>query len=251
MPARPRPENAVSALPEEFPMTVSAASFDWRTGYPSRRLPVFGRNIVSTSHPLAAQAGLKVLMAGGNAVDAAVAAAAAMTIVEPVSNGLGSDAFCIVWDGQHLHGLNASGTAPAAWTPAWFRARHGDAATTPPERGWDSVTVPGAVAGWVALSERFGRLPFEDLMAPAAEIAERGYAVPIVVQQKWAAAQPILQQQPGFADAFLPRGRAPGVGERFCFPAAARALRAIGRTRGDAFYRGEIAAAMVADAQAH
>ena len=232
-------------------MTSPDLSFDWRAGYPSRRLPVFGRNIVSTSHPLAAQAGLKVLMAGGNAVDAAVAAAAAMTIVEPVSNGLGSDAFCIVWDGRTLHGLNASGTAPAAWTPGWFRARHGDGATAPPMRGWDSVTVPGAVAGWARLSERFGRLPFEDLMAPAAEIAERGFAVPIVVQQKWAAAEPVLRHLPGFADAFLPRGRAPHVGERFALPDAARALRAIGRTKGEAFYQGEIAAALVADARAH
>src|SRR4051812_13179262 len=185
--------------------------FNFNNPYTSTRLPLFARNTVSTSHPLGAQAGLRMLLKGGNAVDAAIAAAAAMTVVEPVSNGLGSDAFCIVWDGQHLHGLNASGTAPAAWTPAWFRARHGDGATAPPERGWDSVTVPGAVAGWVALSERFGRLPFEDLMAPAAEIAERGYAMPIVVQQKWAAAQPVLQGQPGFADAFLPRGRAPVV----------------------------------------
>ena len=89
-------------------------TFDWKAGYPSRRSPLFARNIVSTSHPLAAQAGLRVLQAGGNAVDAAVAAAACMTLVEPCSNGLGSDAFCILWDGTQLHGLNASGRAPAA-----------------------------------------------------------------------------------------------------------------------------------------
>ena len=85
--------------------------------YLSTRIPVFARNVVSTSHPLAAQAGLLILHQGGNAVDAAVAAAAVMTLVEPVSNGLGSDAFCILWDGQQLHGLNASGPAPQAWTP--------------------------------------------------------------------------------------------------------------------------------------
>ncbi|HEY2189394.1 MAG TPA: gamma-glutamyltransferase, partial [Caldimonas sp.] len=226
-------------------------SFNWQAGYPSIRVPVFARNIVSTSHPLAAQAGLRMIERGGNAVDAAIAAAAMMTIVEPCSNGLGSDAFCIVWDGAKLHGLNASGHAPAAWTAEYFRNKHGADAERPPVRGWDSVTVPGAVAGWVALSERFGKLPFADLLAPAIDVAERGYAVPIIVQQKWAAAAPLLGSQPGWADAFLPHGRPPEVGERFAFPAAARALRAIAATRGEAFYRGEIAAAAAAHSRAH
>ena len=228
-------------------------SFDWTAGYPSQRVPVFGRNLVSTSHPYAAQAGLRMLWKGGNAVDAAIAAAAAMTIVEPCSNGLGSDAFAILWDGQQLHGLNASGTAPQAWTPEYFRARYGDDARAPAKRGWDSVTVPGAVASWVALSERFGKLAFADLLEPAIEIAERGYAVPWVVRQKWAmaAALPELTGQPGFADTFLPRGRAPEVGELFRFPAAARTLRLIADTYGEAFYRGEVAQAIAAHAQAH
>jgi gamma-glutamyltranspeptidase/glutathione hydrolase len=94
--------------------------FDFHNPYPTTRLPVFARNVVSTSHPLAAQAGLRMMWKGGNAADAAVAAAAAMTICEPVSNGLGSDAFAILWDGTKLHGLNASGRAPAAWTPEYF-----------------------------------------------------------------------------------------------------------------------------------
>jgi gamma-glutamyltranspeptidase / glutathione hydrolase len=118
-------------------------------------------------------------------------------------------------------------------------------------RGWDTVTVPGAVGAWMGLSERFGRLPFEALMAPAAEVAERGYAVPVVVQQKWAAAVPLLSAQPGFAEAFMPRGRAPEVGELFRFPAAARTLRLIAQTKGEAFYRGEIAEAAVAHGRAH
>ncbi len=222
--------------------------FDFRNPYPTVRLPVFARNAVATSHPLAAQAGLRMLAAGGNAVDAAVAAAAAMTVCEPVSNGLGSDAFAIVWDGTQLHGLNASGRAPQAWTPDYFRAKAGEGASSdigaPPKRGIDSVTVPGAVASWVALSERFGRLPFADLLAPAIEIAERGYLMPVVVQQKWAAATPELGSLPGFAQAFLPWGRAPQVGELFRFPAAARGLAAIARTKGDAFYQGEIAQAL-------
>ena len=167
-------------------------NFDFANPYTSTRLPVFARNVVSTSHPLAAQAGLRMLYNGGNAVDAAVAAAAAMTICEPVSNGLGSDSFCILWDGKELHGLNASGRAPAAWTPDYFRRKYGQDTATPPKRGFDAVTVPGAVSSWVAMSERFGKLPFADLMQPAIEIAERGYLLPVVVQQKWAAATPEL-----------------------------------------------------------
>jgi gamma-glutamyltranspeptidase / glutathione hydrolase len=218
-------------------------NFDFSNPYRSTRLPVFARNIVSTSHPLAAQAGLHMLRKGGNAVDAAVAAAAVMTICEPVSNGLGSDAFAILWDGNQLHGLNASGPAPAAWTADHFKRKYPDAAT-PPKRGFDSATVPGAVSAWVALSERFGKLPFADLLEPAIDIAERGYLMPVVVQQKWAAATPELRQLPGFAEAFLPWGRAPNVGELFQFKAAARGLRAIAQTKGAAFYGGEIAQAI-------
>jgi gamma-glutamyltranspeptidase/glutathione hydrolase len=222
-------------------------SFHWHASYPSVRLPVFARNVVSTSHPLAAQVGLSLLRRGGNAVDAAIGAAAAMTILEPCSNGLGSDAFCILWDGHQLHGLNASGTAPAAWTLDYFREKYGSA-PQPPMRGWDSVTVPGAVAAWVQLSRRFGKLPFGDLLSDAIEIAERGYAVPLVVQEKWAAAVADLKEFPGFAEVFMPQGRAPSIGERFEFPGAARALRRIAETHGAAFYGGEIAAAAAAHA---
>ena len=219
-------------------------NFNYNNPYTSTRLPVFARNVVSTSHPLAAQAGLRMLWQGGNAVDAAIAAAAAITLTEPVSNGLGSDAFCIVWDGKELHGLNASGRAPQTWTREYFQRKYGADAKTPPKRGFDSVTVPGAVASWVAMSERFGKLPFEDLLQPAIEIAERGYLLPVVVQQKWAAATPELQGFPGFAQNFLPWGRAPNVGELFKFPAAAKGLRAIAQTKGAAFYGGEIAHAI-------
>ncbi len=227
--------------------------FNWTAGYPSQRSPVFARNIVSTSHPLAAQAGLRMLQRGGNAVDAAIAAAAVMTLVEPCSNGLGSDAFCILWDGKQLHGLNASGSAPAAWTREYFSGKLGAGAAGVPKRGWDSVTVPGAVGAWVAMSHRFGKLPFGDLMEPAINTAERGYAVPVVVQHKWALAAelPEITSQPGFAQAFLPHGRAPRVGERFAFPEAARTLRLIAQTRGEAFYRGEVAAAAEAHARAN
>lgn len=222
--------------------------FDFNNPYTSTRIPVFARNVVSTSHPLASQAGLRMLQKGGNAVDAAVAAAAAITITEPVSNGLGSDSFCILWDGKGLHGLNASGRAPATWTLDYFKRKYGESL---PKRGFDTVTVPGAVASWVSLSERFGKLPFADLMEPAIEIAERGYLMPPVVQGKWAAATDELKSLPGFADNFLPWGRAPRVGELFQFKAAARGLRKIAETKGAAFYGGEIAAAIEAFSKAN
>ncbi|MDK3022602.1 gamma-glutamyltransferase [Cupriavidus taiwanensis] len=227
-------------------------NFNWTNPYPSVRIPLFARNVVSTSHPLAAQAGLRMLLKGGNAVDAAIAAAAAITIVEPVSCGLGSDAFAILWDGKALHGLNSSGVAPAAWSPEYFKAKYGTDANglaNRPVRGWDSVTVPGVVAGWAALHERFGKLPFADLMEPAIEIAERGYAVPPVVAHKWAAAVPELKDQPGYADTFMPNGRAPAVGEKFTMKAAAETLRQIGATRGRAYYEGEIAEKIAAFSQ--
>jgi gamma-glutamyltranspeptidase/glutathione hydrolase len=223
-------------------------NFDWNNPYPTIRSPLIARNVVATSQALASQAGLRMLLKGGNAVDAAIAAAAALTIVEPVSNGLGSDSFAILWDGSALHGLNASGVAPAAWSPAYFHRRHGEAI---PVRGWDSVTVPGAVAGWVALSERFGRLPFADLLEPAIELAERGHGVGRIVSDKWARQVPLLQDLPGFAEAFMPRGRGPAPGERFIFAAAGATLRQIALTKGEAFYRGEIAAQLVGHAVAH
>ena len=162
--------------------------------------------MVSTSHPLAAQAGLRMLLKGGNAVDAAIAAAATLVLVEPVSCGLGGDCFAIVWDGQELHGLNSSGVAPAAWNVEYFKRKHGvgaDGLAIQPKRGWDAVTVPGVVAGWSALHEKLGKLPFEQLFEPAIEIAERGYAVPPVVAHKWAAAAKELSNQPGYAQACL------------------------------------------------
>ena len=226
-------------------------TFNFSNPYTSTRLPVFARNIVSTSHPLAAQAGLRILWQGGNAVDAAIAAAAVLTIVEPVSCGLGSDAFCILWDGKALYGLNASGRAPQAWTPEYFQKKYGPDALQPPKRGIDSVTVPGAVASWVAMSERFGKLPFADLMQSAIEIAERGYLLSVVVQEKWAAAVDELRHQPGFSEHLLPWGRAPQVGELFQFPAAARGLRAIANSKGQAFYGGEIAHALEKFSKAH
>jgi len=231
-----------------------AMQFTWDNPYPSVRMPVMGRNVVSTSHPLAAQAGLKMMHLGGNAVDAAIAAAATLMIVEPVSNGLGSDCFALVWDGDQLQGLNASGTAPQAWSPSYFADKYGTQANglaKNPMRGWDSVTVPGALAGWEALHARYGSLPLADLLQPAIDIAERGYAVPPIVAKKWAAAAAELHSQPGFAEVFMPHGRAPAIGEVFRFEGAAKALRQIAKQGVRAFYEGEIAEAIARHAREH
>ncbi|MEM8959309.1 MAG: gamma-glutamyltransferase family protein, partial [Pseudomonadota bacterium] len=194
--------------------------------------------------PLATQAGLSILQQGGNAVDAAIATAATLTIVEPTGNGLGSDAFCILWDGSALHGLNASGRAPAAWTPERFGG-------SIPQHGWDSVTVPGAVSAWVDLSERFGKLGLATVLAPAIHYAEEGFTVSPVIGTLWGKAAEILGTQPGFAETFMPDGRAPKPGERFRNPGAARTLRAIAETRGRAFYEGEIAEEIATFARTH
>src|SRR6478609_11199710 len=138
-------------------MTSLDPSF-WSLPYVSPRLPLLAENVVRTSQPLASAAGLSMYLRGGNAVDAALATAITLTVVEPCMNGIGGDAFCILWEGQRLHGLNASGRAPRRWTREHFAKYQ-----AMPLRGWDSVTVPGTVSAWRALSERFGTVPFAEL----------------------------------------------------------------------------------------
>src|SRR5947208_11108970 len=231
---------------DQRPPANAASAFNWALPYPSRRQPIFAQSAVSTSQPLATQAGVAMLLRGGNAVDAALATAITLTLVEPCSNGIGSDLFAILWDGKELVGLNASGRAPAAWSPSRFAGR-----TAMPQRGWDTVTIPGAVSGWVALSERYGKLPFDDLFAPAIRYARDGYLVSPVVAEKWRAAAAILPHDLGWDDHFMPRGRPPFVGERFSSADMASTLEKIAASRGEAFYRGELAAAMVAHSRAN
>jgi gamma-glutamyltranspeptidase/glutathione hydrolase len=219
--------------------------FGYDFPYPSRRMPVLARNVVATSQPLAAQAGLQMLYAGGNAVDAALAAAIALAVVEPTSNGMGSDAFAIVWDGHELHGVNGSGRAPAALTRERFAGR--DAM---PLRGWDAVTVPGAVSAWAALSERFGMLPFTQLFEPAIRYADDGFLVSPVTARAWAEAATTYADMPDFGATFLPVGRAPRPGEQFRCPDQAVTLRRIAETGGEAFYRGDVARRIAAHARA-
>lgn len=217
-----------------------------RTNYASRRSPVMAANVIATSHPLASQAGLRMIERGGNAVDAALAAAIALTVVEPTANGLGSDAFCILSDGAALHGLNASGRSPAGWSPERF-TRFG----TMPERGFESVTVPGAVAGWVDLSRRFGSLPFAELFEPAVDYAERGFFVTPIIGELWRRGAATLKELPGFAEAFMPGGRAPRAGEQFVNKPLAWSLRLIAETEGRALYEGELGERVAAFAAEH
>jgi gamma-glutamyltranspeptidase / glutathione hydrolase len=218
-------------------------SIDWQFPYTSQRMPMLARNVVATSQPLAAQAGLRMMLQGGNAVDAALATAIAATVVEPVANGIGSDAFALIWDGRRLHGLNGSGRSPADNTLQRFAGRE-----LMPQIGWDSVNVPGAVSVWVALSQRFGKLAFEQLFVPAIDYARNGFLVPPIVAGQWAEQVATLSNQPGFASAFLPQGRAPKAGERFVFPQQADTLEQIAASKGESFYRGALAERIAADA---
>ena len=223
--------------------------------YPSSRMATFASNgMVATSQPLAADIGLAMLKRGGNAVDAAVAAAAALTVVEPTGCGIGGDAFAQIWLNGRLYGLNASSTAPAALTPEAVGKRgHTD---TMPAYGWLPVTVPGIPSAWAALSQRFGRLPLPDVMQPAIDLATQGFPVSPTISLLWARAvdafaqsleNPVLKQS--WFDTFAPAGRAPKPGELFCSPGHADSLRDIAQTRGDSFYRGALAEKIVAFAR--
>ena len=204
--------------------------------YPSRRSAVVARNMVASSQPLAVQAGLKMYHKGGNAVDAALATAITLTLVEPTGCGLGSDAFAIVWDGTQLHGLNASGRSPSNWSYERFIKRGGI-----PFRGWDSVTVPGAVGGWAEVSRKFGKLPFETLFEVAVKYAYEGFPVSPVIADLWSRGGAELKNQPGFAQNFLQKGKAPNAGEVYTNPALAKTYERIAETKGRAFYEGNLA----------
>jgi gamma-glutamyltranspeptidase / glutathione hydrolase len=213
--------------------------------YPSRRMPLFARRgVVATSEPLAAQAGLRILQSGGNAVDAAVATAITLTVTEPVSNGIGGDAFAMVWDGARLHGLNGSGRAGAGQTPAAY-SRLG--ITEIPLRGWPAVTVPGAPAAWRDLHARFGRLPFRTLFEPAIAYAEDGFPVSPLVAARWASSArnypmlPSIPEDRAWLDTFTRAGSAPLPGERWSSPHTARTLRTLADSGVEAFYQGTLA----------
>ncbi|MHC1730124.1 MAG: gamma-glutamyltransferase family protein [Syntrophobacteraceae bacterium] len=212
--------------------------------YPSRRSTIFARQgMVATSQPLAAQAGLEILRRGGNAMDAAVATAACLTVVEPTSNGIGGDAFALVWTGGQLWGLNSSGPAPKSIS---LQALVGAGHKEMPPYGVSPVTVPGAPAGWAELARRFGKLPLTESLRPAVKYAEKGFPVSPVVADRWEAAFGIYRSQPGeefrhWVETFAPLGRTPMAGEMWRLPEQGKTLRAIAETNAEIFYRGEIA----------
>lgn len=210
--------------------------------YASRRSPVAARNLVATSQPLATQAGLSAMRDGGNAVDAALAAAITLTVVEPNNNGVGSDAFALYWDGHALHGLNASGAAPAGWSPERFAGL-----STMPTFGWDAVTVPGCVSAWAALSERFGELSFERLFDDAIHYAQHGFHVGPITALHWQQVASTYAGFGDFAEHFLP---APQPGELVRRPDLAASLKRIAASDGEDFYRGELARRIVAASEA-
>ncbi|MBW4565491.1 MAG: gamma-glutamyltransferase family protein [Mojavia pulchra JT2-VF2] len=218
-------------------------SFGNLTNYPypsSRRVIMGSRGAVAASQPLATIAGMEMLWAGGSAVDAAIATAIALTVVEPTANGIGADAFALVWDGK-LHGLNGSGKSPQKLSVEKFAGLN-----AVPKYDWRAVTVPGAVCGWRSLWERWGRLPFEQLFAPAIRYAESGFPVSPMVSLAWKRLEQNYLSLVGkefdfFKEVFFPNHRAPNAGEIWHSPAHAQTLREIAATGGESFYRGNIA----------
>ncbi len=210
----------------------------------ARSMVITRRGIVASDQVLASQAASEILARGGSAADAAIAANAAMGVLEPMLNGIGGDLFVIEYNAKtgKLTGLNSSGWAPERLTPAFLESK---GITKMPQFGIYSVTVPGAVAGWAALHQRFGKLPWKELFRPAIYYARHGFPVTQFVSAYWRAEQPHLEKGVN-TEVFLPAGEAPKVGQIFHNPAYARALELIANDGPEAFYRGPIAKAILA-----
>nr|WP_106782536.1 gamma-glutamyltransferase family protein [Lysinibacillus timonensis] len=212
--------------------------------FPSKRHTVFAKNgMVATSQPLASQVGLEILKKGGNAIDAAIATAAALTVVEPTSNGIGGDAFAIVWVKGELYGLNSSGPSPELLSADAVKALGHEKM---PELGVVPVTVPGVPAAWAALSKRFGKLTLLETLEPAIRYAEEGYPLTPILGKNWERAYHLYKKQQGkefetWFETFCPDGRAPKIGEVWRSQGHAESLRKIGETDARAFYEGELA----------
>lgn len=218
--------------------------------FPSRRSTVLARRgMVATSQPLAAQAGLRVLQEGGNAADAAVATAAALNVVEPISTGIGGDVFVLAWFAHEgrVVALNGSGRAPQALSIDWLRAQGYEEM---PQEGVHSITVPGAADAWEQLLQRYGRRSLAANLQPAVELAEQGFAVSELIAAGWAANEPKLKRQPG-GEGLLRDGRAPRYGEVVRMPELARTFRLVGENGAAAFYTGEIGQRIVAFVREH
>ncbi|MCZ6834707.1 MAG: gamma-glutamyltransferase family protein [Planctomycetota bacterium] len=219
--------------------------FDWSHTYASSREGVLAHNVVATSQPLAAQAGLRMMQQGGNAIDAAIATAITLTVVEPTSNGIGSDNFALIWAGGGLHGMNSSGRSPRAMTPDKYKDK--DSISM---RGWDGVTTPGCVWGWVTAHKQFGVLPFEKLFEPAIEYARHGFLVTPIVAYYWGLGKRSYRNFESWQQTFAPDGNTPQKGQLFRSEAHARTLEEIAESKGESFYRGALAEKIDAHAKA-
>ncbi len=214
----------------------------------ARSMVITRYGIVATSHVQASVAGAEILARGGSAVDAAIAANAVLGVTEPMMNGMGGDLFAIYWDAQtgKLYGLNASGWAPRGLTIAHVKAKD---ANTMPLGGIDSVTVPGAVAGWNVLHQRFGHLAWKDLFQSAIFYAEDGYPVPEIIQSYWNDSAEWIAKDPEGRRVFLPNGKPPEVGQVFQNPDLAKALQVVAQNGAAGFYKGEVAHAILSTSQ--
>jgi gamma-glutamyltranspeptidase / glutathione hydrolase len=210
----------------------------------ARSMVISPLGIVATSQTLASQAGAQILARGGSAVDAAIAADAAMGVVEPMNNGIGGDMFAIVYDSKtgKLTGMNASGWAPEKLTVDFLKKK---GYTSMPQEGVFSITVPGSVDGWAKMHEKYGRLPWAELFKPAIYFAQHGYPVTELIDTYWEGGVKLLETNANARRVFLPNGRAPRIGEVFRNPEYARALELIAKQGRDAFYRGDIGKAIV------
>ena len=221
---------------------VSLHAADRITGktFATRSEVIAAHGMAATSQPLATQVALDILQQGGNAIDAAIAANAMLGLVEPTGNGIGGDLFAIVWDAESrkLYGLNASGRSPYSLTLEWFQQQ---GLVSIPSHGPLPVTVPGAVDGWFELHERFGKLPMQQVLAPAIQYAQEGFPVSELIAYYWQRSVPTLEVWAGFKEVYMPGGKAPQKGEIFRNPALARTLQAIADGGRDAFYKGDIA----------
>lgn len=228
-------------------LSPSLASAQGRSTARSMVISKYG--IVATSYVQASQAGAEVLRKGGSAVDAAIAANAVLGVEEPMMNGIGGDLFAIYFDAKsgRLYGLNSSGWAPKGLTIEHMKARD---VQKMPLRSIDAVTVPGAVAGWNALHGKFGKLPWKDLFQPAIFFADQGYPVPELVHEFWSGAPQIFANDPEGQRVYLPNGQPPALGQVFRNPDLAKTLRLISTGGADAYYRGDIAHAILSTSQA-
>ena len=223
-------------------ISVCAFGYDRLTGhaFASRSEVIVRNGVAATSQPLATQAAIDVLKAGGSAVDAAIAANAMLCLVEPVNCGIGGDLFAIVWDArtQKLYGLNTSGRSPYSLTLDHFKK---EGLEYIPSLGALPVSVPGCVDGWFELHGRFGRLPIKEVLAPAIRYAREGYGVTELIAYYWKNNAQSLKEYPGFAEVFLPNGRTPQKGEVFRNPRLADTLEEIANKGRDVFYKGHMA----------